>query len=1268
MKKPHIKPLIAALIVMSCIPGSVLAAPLSKHIKVSGTVSDYVTHNPIESVVISTNVLGTSYRATTDNAGRYSLDIRFIRKPALIILVASKKGYLPSVKLISKIQPGRSYTANFSMRDITPPSRPVVTDDGEYLVASGNLHAKWFSEDSQSGIKEYRYSIGTRAGSTDVVRWTSAGANTEITLSNLNLRHGRAYFFNVRAISGVNLPSVAGSSDGIIVNSHIPEITRIIPYNDTTLVVGDGITIEATARDLDNDPIEYQFSMDGQVKQPFSSSNAYSYTVEPSISNTHVLKVEIRDDKNGLASQEVSYRVQSVVIDTTPPPAPSLTTNSQSSSLDSIEAQWSSEDPESGIMEYQYAIGTTPGGTDVLYWTTYGNNTQAYLYGLNLTKGSQYYLSVVAKNGAGLKSPVSTSPAITAQKEPYIKIYYPYQNAIITDRESKVKGVAEGLTQITINGKTVSVNGDGSFEGPTLVAPGYAKWFNVADDNDHIIMKFPGETNISAEGAGQEDVVTFFYYQFFMKNTRRYTTTDSNANPTYNGAEEIVGWNSDALVEKPIGSSVYQVPSPSYNSPIAGGLFYRYVTHSGYNYAEEYYQETWDGSLVIHTLPQINGKIEPMIITFLYCRPNYNGEIVPSHLSYKIGGKTINLLSNNWYLGPYAWDYQMAWPNAYITLTDYQPDTDVSLDIDYPIFSQDTDTVGGLTLNDINLVMLETVREVPYGSANYVKVDTIPIFQPDDGKGRGPSTELLNMPFLALKFNEEPSNSQANTLEAKLTIAKEAKTYNLTETAVDSNVFVDPDNGFTVTFDSPPITNSNAQDELTCEVTSSLGSISDKLFNLKESASDSLYFSDVKTFITVIFDNELLSYQQDTLTIQYENGMLASEETLTETSADSLVFSNEDGSFTVNLNNYQGTLPDSLYITINNQDYIEISKAELKLPKVNDSPYVYTNEPIGEGSDLPPNNPLDDGQGIFKIRVRCPHDTLRTPFQVDIATDSASATLPLFLERPDYYKSKVSSPTVLLSEGCDVSYDGINTLCSASGEGKITVNAKDYFNNSAAEVKNDTAKGAFVGTTIPFLEFGWYIRKHSATTSDISEIIHERLGYTSRKFEWSITGKEFLEALPNNSVWYSSSHGFAPHGVFRGIPVWSYSEQEGSSATMCPICIFPEQVRDSINGNSYKLVFLNACLSGQEDPSGNADEFLSAFNAGKYMGWKIESEVTSSGNYAKEFFTTLDKLDPITNKPYTIKAACDKLEERKFTYADKINCLGPKDDIIDLAP
>ena len=66
-------------------------------------------------------------------------------------------------------------------------------------------------------------------------------------------------------------------------------------------------------------------------------------------------------------------------------------------------------DNESGISGYQYAIGTTAGGTQTVNWTSLGNVTTVTKTGLTLTLGQTYYFSVQAVNGAGLTGSATNS-------------------------------------------------------------------------------------------------------------------------------------------------------------------------------------------------------------------------------------------------------------------------------------------------------------------------------------------------------------------------------------------------------------------------------------------------------------------------------------------------------------------------------------------------------------------------------------------------------------------------------------------------------------------------------------------------------------------------------------------------------------------------------------------------------------------------------------------------------------------------------------------
>lgn len=104
--------------------------------------------------------------------------------------------------------------------------------------------------------------------------------------------------------------------------------------------------------------------------------------------------------------------------DTTRPSTPVVTDEGDYTfSPDTLSATWSAIDPESGISNYRYCIGTTSGGSDVLDWSDAGTATGVNRSGLSLVPGQQYFFSVMALNGAGIWSYIGKSNGIYAVKD-----------------------------------------------------------------------------------------------------------------------------------------------------------------------------------------------------------------------------------------------------------------------------------------------------------------------------------------------------------------------------------------------------------------------------------------------------------------------------------------------------------------------------------------------------------------------------------------------------------------------------------------------------------------------------------------------------------------------------------------------------------------------------------------------------------------------------------------------------------------------------------
>ncbi|MBI4565161.1 MAG: hypothetical protein HY716_10760 [Planctomycetes bacterium] len=69
-------------------------------------------------------------------------------------------------------------------------------------------------------------------------------------------------------------------------------------------------------------------------------------------------------------------------------------------------------DEWSPIVAYKWAIGTTPGGTDVQAWRDVGLATAASNGALNLHIGNFYYVSVRATSQAGFTSTAAVSDGV----------------------------------------------------------------------------------------------------------------------------------------------------------------------------------------------------------------------------------------------------------------------------------------------------------------------------------------------------------------------------------------------------------------------------------------------------------------------------------------------------------------------------------------------------------------------------------------------------------------------------------------------------------------------------------------------------------------------------------------------------------------------------------------------------------------------------------------------------------------------------------------
>lgn len=121
------------------------------------------------------------------------------------------------------------------------------------------------------------------------------------------------------------------------------------------------------------------------------------------IPGNHILLVRAKDSAGNVDGTPANY---SWTVDNTAPLAPGVVNDgagadiNYQSSATTIASNWATafSDAESGIASYQWAIGTSPGGTDISPFTYRGLLSNGNKTGLSLTDG-MYYVTVRATNG-----------------------------------------------------------------------------------------------------------------------------------------------------------------------------------------------------------------------------------------------------------------------------------------------------------------------------------------------------------------------------------------------------------------------------------------------------------------------------------------------------------------------------------------------------------------------------------------------------------------------------------------------------------------------------------------------------------------------------------------------------------------------------------------------------------------------------------------------------------------------------------------------------
>ncbi|ESO88673.1 hypothetical protein LOTGIDRAFT_165459 [Lottia gigantea] len=300
------------------------------------------------------------------------------------------------------LQNGHQYFATVTAVDFVNRNKTVVSDgiiidhtapeillnriqtSSPYLISLDTISACWMGsfKDSESGIKLYKWSVGSREGQTDVLKTRETVENCDVATLNVNLQDGFTYYINVQAMNGVGMSTML--------------ISRPLTVDTTPPITGlvfDGISGDNNIANTDYisntvpPSVRWERSHD-----PHSSIKHYSVQIgtcpgcddilpqtETGNSHSHVI--------DGTRDADIDFQASRTY----------------------IGGKWYGfKDSESSIEKYEWRVGTSKGGSEILKPETLPVIEIIYRSNLPLLQhlpvGIPIYITVTAYNKAGLSS------------------------------------------------------------------------------------------------------------------------------------------------------------------------------------------------------------------------------------------------------------------------------------------------------------------------------------------------------------------------------------------------------------------------------------------------------------------------------------------------------------------------------------------------------------------------------------------------------------------------------------------------------------------------------------------------------------------------------------------------------------------------------------------------------------------------------------------------------------------------------------------------
>ncbi len=340
------------------------------------------------------------------------------------------------------------------------------TEDKDNILSTDSLHLGMAGGDSLSGIARFYFALGTSPGAADVVPWAYTKSIADTLLTGLALQPGVQYFASAYAIDRVGNKSETLSGDGFMVPLQIDETETIIE-NIAIASSNRSFTQGAKAGDV----ISLIFRTKEPIKRPvvmiagntadvvgFGDNWFATKTMAPSDSEGVVLFNFTPEDLNGdpRGSYSETTDGSQVIYDNSAPVISHLYEGSFAQdrdnilTTDSLYLGMAGSDPLSGIGQFYFALGTSPGAADVVPWVQTKSIADTLLTGLALQSDVQYFVSAYAIDRVGNKSE-------TRSGDGFMVNYIPPETGITVAEVDDTPGALRTVAILDFEGKGINL-------------------------------------------------------------------------------------------------------------------------------------------------------------------------------------------------------------------------------------------------------------------------------------------------------------------------------------------------------------------------------------------------------------------------------------------------------------------------------------------------------------------------------------------------------------------------------------------------------------------------------------------------------------------------------------------------------------------------------------------------------------------------------------------------------------------------------------------